>query len=513
MAIASDDESSGSWELISNVSLTALTADHLSDLQVRFRSIHGVLLYEGTFPRDISSEKLYEMASEFPFSQNSASGWQLSLTGKEILPRDSLEPLKVLSSVQHSVDLIAWRSDPPRCEFFPVGMDQLSLVDLIRRGSWTTATEVLEQRFRSQGSSFFAHLVHDEVLSWAVYKSKGSPQAALKFVLKLLGLRPQLALQQHPCTGFLPLHDAAWGHAPATIAVALLAARPDTLHRGCVTNEKPLDIGYYYHFRSFTWPSGEVLLQRASELRQKLKQLTVLSRLRKDPLSSLLHGQAEMPWGALARNIGLPLDAGLRIEALLDISDPPVGTYKYGNPGLFAAPSISHRLPAADSTAELCRGFLYPVVKRRQPRGVTFFRRQRPPRGCCPSEESRAPLRIDAIDEAVTYLREAMPKAHGRYAGARQVRHCRCSLDQLEKVSLEGGVVFNFRHHSVVTVQKAVQNVHSLPKWSSKPKWQLERARERLECCRGISPTLFAKDWNSFRSIRLSRQIEMQENT
>eukprot|EP00439_Symbiodinium_sp_Y106_P080319 s1163_g19.t1 len=186
------------------------------------------------------------------------------------------------------------------------------LTSLVRRGRHNFAMFALDSSpdIKDPGEL----LAGSELLSWVAYTSGGARSGgvatgkplpgALGLLWRLIRLCPQQARRRDPETGKLPLHDAAWGHAPFEAAVMLAAATPSALtdsgsslsslcnlstiykiftccmrfcakHHTCPKTtprgrdlESPHDVGRYVHAWRFSWPEVSFIQARATVLRQ-----------------------------------------------------------------------------------------------------------------------------------------------------------------------------------------------------------------------------------------------------
>ena len=110
----------------------------------------------------------------------------------------------------------------------------------------------------------------DSALAWALYKARQQPAAA-RLAAEILRRLPNEARVRNESTGFSPLHDAAWGHAPQDLAVLLCAIYPSAALQRNKQGELPDDVGRYYH-RNFSWPLPQELISEGAALRASTRR-------------------------------------------------------------------------------------------------------------------------------------------------------------------------------------------------------------------------------------------------
>eukprot|EP00930_Biecheleria_cincta_P092040 TRINITY_DN817_c0_g1_i5.p1 TRINITY_DN817_c0_g1~~TRINITY_DN817_c0_g1_i5.p1 ORF type:complete len:390 (-),score=55.65 TRINITY_DN817_c0_g1_i5:295-1464(-) len=318
-----------------------------------------------------------------------------------------------------------------RSEVDAVGSE---LVQLVRQQQWARAQALLQH----DPEVLLQDNVGWEVLSWAAYKAGGMwpgkdlVPGALELIWEVLCRTPEVSRQSDPDTGYLPLHDAAWGRAPYAVAVALLAVYPEGMERMTKSNQTPCALGNYIHHRHFGWPEPQVLLTRAGALRDELEDASCCCRTAAEWAEATLRCA---PGGSA---LGPKMTNWCRLQVLPTICE-----------------TRSHATAAIAETS-----------KSRTRRRNT----------CCPKPEV-SELLID--DSEVSYLRAAC-KEKGRYSGASRVRHDRCSFSTVCHVAV-GARKHCFQRHCVRAVHKEAQRGRAEAKWPCKAAWRRERGRERWD--------------------------------
>jgi len=199
-------------------------------------------------PRDTTSFDLHCLAAAC-FGRKSLC---LSL-GSMVLPADIWQPLlgtqdkEVIINVTKTIHL---------------GVEGGSWIDLIKRRRWEAACGILDMHACPADLVRLRDEHGDSALSWAAYYASTRPGAVV-LIRRILAIAPAEARVLSSGTGFLPLHEAAWGNAAPAVAILLCASYPDAIYaRARPGGETPHQVGKAMH-RSFTWPSPEGLLQAA----------------------------------------------------------------------------------------------------------------------------------------------------------------------------------------------------------------------------------------------------------
>jgi len=260
------------------------------------------------------------------------------------------------------------------------------------------------------------------------------------------------ALHSRSRNRFLPLHEAAWGQAPAEIATVICAASPEALtdRGGLPGGQTPHELGLYYQRRGnrFSWPEPEQMLQRAGSLQAVgnwLEQLIAL-RLPSRPGPQLLWILEELPYGLAT--------------LLQGFATPQQQT-------LTGLPSI-----------------LEEVVKTRRPNGMgrtgkslpgnVFLHRCRRPRHLCATAGPRLAL------QEVEYISEDHAKQRGFYAGMSSARHRHYVSSEVSLVTDGKGMLHRLPVRRVRRLQQAAQHSRHEPKWPSDVQWRRDLTWERL---------------------------------
>lgn len=453
--------------------------------------------------RSITSCQLFELAAAL-VGRRSVSLW----LGTTRLMWDLSQPLLRMPK--------APRGEPAPVVPITVVIEQVSalkddapkLMDLVRARRWMTALQLLRAHGNPSSLARQRDGEGDTILSWAAYRATQGHGAA-EVIRELLRWAPEHARLRNQRNHFLPLHEAAWGHAPAEVAVLLLAAHPAALEVR-IGGETPYEVGRYYHGRLFRWPRPEELLRYALAVRAQGQLQAAICRLRRPgqkraerplpeavatglrlpPLVGLIIARFLASASAAPRMAAAPpppRTAAVEAEAmdalaaeqsqpgevmvLTERSSGPEGIVQALFDGLLCGPQP--RAPRARPTNGGRRCRTGPLLK-----GDGLCRRKRPPRGRCPRAES--PGGAACQPSAVEHLREPAIKARGRLAGAAQVRHHRCSFTEISEVAI-GGFVHKLQTHSVRTVRKDLQRQPEESRWPSKAPLLRERARARTE--------------------------------
>lgn len=314
-----------------------------------------------------------------------------------------------------------------------------SFIECVVSGRWMCAISLLQRAADPQklavqrdGSGFSA-------LSWAVYKCRSADIDCLRLICRLLILAPSDAKLRGMCR-FLPLHDAAWGNAPSTIARVLCAVFPGALYDGG-PGQKPHEVGQYHHTRRrtrFSWPEPETLLKDAVALGSEGQWL-------QDVVTMSLPPVAELRMMSVTK-----------IESSLNVSRQVAQL-------LMDFIRVDHSLATIPEACEV------EVYGRRQ-----GPRRLRWPRGIV-AEVPEGLFKCDEVD----VFREPEAKDCRRWAGLRHARNRRCSFSEVMILADGSGGVHKLSFHAAYGVPKSCQKSVKQPKWPSKMGMCCNRTRER----------------------------------
>lgn len=305
----------------------------------------------------------------------------------------------------------------------------------MRRQQWAQAQALLQH----DPEVLLQDDVGWEVLSWAVYRAGGLwpgsdlVPSALELIWEVLCRSPELSRRNDPDTGYLPLHDAAWGRAPYAVAVALIAVYPEGLESMTIGNQTPFALGNYIHSCHLGWPEPAVLLSLAGALRDELQDAIHCGRTAAEWAEATLRCA---PGGTV---VGPKMTFCRRLQVL-----PTINEASHSISAAAAAPAAVTTSNSRDRRKNTC--FLMP----------------------------------DVSDPKLSYVREEACKENGRYSSASRVRHDRCSFSKICHVD-SGGRKHCLRMHCVRTVHKDVQRGRAEAKWPSKAAWRRERDRDRWD--------------------------------
>lgn len=317
-----------------------------------------------------------------------------------------------------------------------------SLIDLIRAGRAEVALRLL------RNSPELAQVIEygDTALSWAVYKAKHDNVAWLELVCELLMHAPAHVKKKN-CYQFLPLHDAAWGNAPAAIGTVLCAEFPYAMQM-LAHGQTPLHVGHYHHTtsrRAFSWPPQEEMLSVASALAQETDFLKTIAALRLSSFNQEI----------------LSSMSAVEVQCHLQIQQPIAALiHSFLTPPQVRGPRWASTMPSI-------------------PEGRTFGRFGRDPanapeRSACTNENTLPELACDDL-----FPREECAKNTSHYAGVRRVRNTRCSFRELTVVSNGQGGRFFVSTHSVRAMPKGSRGERKERKWPPKVTQTQERKKDR----------------------------------
>lgn len=341
-----------------------------------------------------------------------------------------------------------------------------TFVDLVAAAEWDCALCVLCMSPEPDRLAMQRDSSGDSAISWIAYKSKHNRSlACLELFCRLLMLSPADASKRTSMT-FLPLHDAAWGNAPAAIATLLCAAYPASLH-DVAQGQTPHGVGHYHHFRSkqllvskgqyatqhipFAWPTPDKMLQDAVELNSQCHWIEDLaknfSKLRQSTYSKMVQSISAVEW---QMDLAVPHSFAILLQDYFN-PRPPQAQY-------VLLPSIPEHTARTQPVSRLAR-----------------TRRL-----------SRPQLKEGLSDDPFTaylvdHLRELCPKQCTKYAGVSRVRNTRCALTQLMAVADSAGVIHNLKLHIARTMPRDLQRKPAEAKWPSKANFKRERALQRAQ--------------------------------
>jgi len=440
-------------------------------------AMSGKTIIELNVLRQIFAEDLYDLAgSSFP------PGTIFKLAYEDqLLQRDSQQPLLHAQPPVVLSFTSGWhcRDSSPKDLFLDGG----GLCNLVRRGRHKLAHAVLTNSRKEE----VEELVSDgELLSWVAYSSGGARQGsrpdgrplpgALRLLWELILRNPGQVQRRDPDTGKLPLHDAAWGHAPFEAAVMIAAAFPaavqDRRNRG---RESPADLGHYVHPK-FSWPSSDELTARASRLRkagQLMGRMRNLVPQRQVGLQGCLDGGLKLglrPSFLIAScltDCKELIHSGLVPATVVTLCSLPVPV---------EMPAVPLNAPRKLPQSNTCNSQVIQAPRKPSHQQRPIFT-VGPSSG--PHVKSRSDLKPPSAS-AVDHLRESFVKDSGLYGGARRVRNRRCSFNEVSEI-LVGEKRFKLETHASHTVHTSIQRSKPAKVWPCKSVWQKERLQERRE--------------------------------
>jgi len=317
-----------------------------------------------------------------------------------------------------------------------------SLINLIRAGRAEVALHLL------RNSPELAQVTEDgdTALSWAAYKAKRDNVAWLELVCELL-IHAPADVKKRNWLQFLPLHEAAWGNAPAAIGTLLCAEFPYAMQMRA-HGHTPLYLGHYHHTtsrRAFAWPSQEEMLSVASTLAQETDFLKTIAALQLSSFSQeILRSMSAVE---MQCHLGIQQPIAELIHSFL--TPPQVRAPKWAS----TMPSIPERRTFGHFGRDLART---------------------PERSPCTDEKTLPELACDDI-----FAREACAKNTSHCAGLHRVRNTRCSFRELTVVSDRQGGRFFLSTHSVRAMPKGSRGERQEQRWPSKVKQTQERKKDR----------------------------------
>jgi len=428
-------------------------------VRLRLYLLSGSMRDGGWVNRDVTAADLYEYCA-------------LSFGLVDFRLVYGLETLKDIASSQPLLEHVGVEVDiTVTCSMWAIGGGVApSLLELVKARRWVAASHMLRSTSHPHQLAQERDSSGDSILAWAAYKAT-SVTGCYDFIRLMLDLVPKDAHFRNPSSGFLPLHDAAWGNARTEVAVLLCAAFPAST-RLRAQGETPYQIGLYHHQQKFAWPPVEELVEKAQHLRSSFQQLSTLAAVRRPLDGSLPTTQATMR-DALCNVLGRSLRTNLLVcDFLGEFSAPTLALKKK----MREAGSVEVADVALESGVRQAKScsVARPTPRRRGVRSGCIRRRW--PRGSL-----RAPIVTCGVDEVVHH-REATIKERGRCAGAKQVRHRRCGFDEAEEIQVgESRKLFRLERHVVRPVVKEVQRSQKEARWPDKVIWRLDRLRDRAD--------------------------------
>lgn len=429
-----------------------LVAEPDEDLvEVCVVALSGQDIIKFKVPRNTHAEDLYDMAGG-----SFASGICFKLSFQDqVLERNVDQPFRTATSPAVLNFTAGWHS---RASAKSLLVDGGGLINLVRRGRHKLAHGILVNSSED--------LMKPELLSWVAYTSGGAgpgtrpngcpAPGALRLLWHVIKQRPGQARCRDPDTGKLPLHDAAWGHAPPEVAILLAACFPAGLKdRRNRSLESPEDLGRYVH-SNFSWPSTDQLEARAKRVRAAGQLFSKLQRLMNQKkqvgLQGCLAGLNLGPRAAFAVASFLSdseelIHFGLTIRTLQQLCGPT------------AIPSTrdGKLKPADEAVAPANFMQLHqPAVSRR---GRTVLDKLVPD---TPTQDTQR--RRDASPTGIQHLREHFLRDNGVYGGACRVRNRRCSFVEVSEVQV-GEKRFKLETHVSRTVHSSIQRKPSPKPW------------------------------------------------
>eukprot|EP00913_Durusdinium_trenchii_P012383 g11624.t1 len=164
------------------------------------------------------------------------SGQDIIKFKDQVLERNVDQPFRTATSPAVLNFTAGWHS---RASAKSLLVDGGGLINLVRRGRHKLAHGILIYYHVPEAARWmqrFQDLMKPELLSWVAYTSGGAgpgtrpngcpAPGALRLLWHVIKQRPGQARCRDPDTGKLPLHDAAWGHAPPEVAILLAACFP-----------------------------------------------------------------------------------------------------------------------------------------------------------------------------------------------------------------------------------------------------------------------------------------------
>ncbi|CAE7299858.1 unnamed protein product [Symbiodinium microadriaticum] len=449
-------------------------------------TLSGKSLCELRLPVCICTEDIYDLTSA---AFGPSAKFSLSYEGQLLTRLASLErPFLNATGDSVVVHCTVGCYDETQLSIFDDCLG-FGLTSLVRRGRHNFAMFALDSS--PDMKDLLAQSENKELLSWVAYTSGGARSGgvasgqplpgALGLLWRLIRLCPQQVRRRDPETGKLPLHDAAWGHAPFEAAVMLAAAMPSALTDRRNRNlESPHDVGRYVHAWRFSWPEVSFIEARAMVLRQAGQLMSKLTQLRR----SLRRGGSLRD--RLQSGLRICPSAAARIALFLTDCEVLCST----GLTMSAVMSICHskveerpRPRRTEGTQQLAKEDVRPKIagavvtsRPRAPKAAKLYQRQRArwPRGClnrsCTVQE----------EAEVEHLREHFVKDDGQYGGAHRVRNRRCCFVEVSEITV-GSRHFKLQTHVSHTVHQSVQRPVAASAWPSKSPWQKNRLRERWE--------------------------------
>lgn len=397
---------------------------------VRFQLLSGKCALISV-PHGASGAVLYAQAASFAGCRN----FFLAM-GTNVIPFDGQTPLLRFKDTCFTLNIV-------RASKLEAETD--TLFDIVRRRQWLTALTKLKSSFNPRALILQRDASGDTLLSWVAYGATRD-QLALELIRFILSVVPSEAKARCPYSGFLALHDAAWGGAMVAVAELLVAAYPHSLEVMSRSRETPSAVALYYHGAGF-WPSAEELRERASALRAFTRQRCIFNAVQRPQLEPAR-------W--------LPHTLLPRVADFLGTAAPA--------PHLMAKTSPQPSSALLGPRAE-------PLCPQRSPQ-----LRSRLSRTSCRQRTRHLWGSQADGPELVVYIQEAAAKERGRLAGAGQVRNRRCSFLEASKVVVGcSHVVHQLHVHAVRAVGKEVQRLPPAPKWPCKAAMRRQRTLDRIE--------------------------------
>lgn len=261
---------------------------------------------------------------------------------------------------------------------------------------------------------------------------------------------------------FLPLHDAAWGNAPAAIATALCTIFP----RGvdvCARGLTPHQLGHYQHTSRrgmFSWPEPHNMLQIASALSSEGEWMETIAALRPSSLDQDV--LKSMSAADLQSNLGIQPAIAELIACFF--APPRIQTPEWA----LSMPSIPER-----RCVRMDRIQARPVAQTRLRNRSGFYRVP------CASPATSTPARPElSCDDH--HMSEPWCKDSGFHSGLRRARNSRCSFQELMVINDGLGGIHHVSLHAVRGMPKASRVVKEL-KYASKKSLKRERQSDRSE--------------------------------
>jgi len=354
-----------------------------------------------------------------------------------------------------------------------------SLINSIQRGCFDSASLMLQ---RQPKVAMLRDSSDNTTLAWAAYCARRSPHP-LDLINCLLNKAKPLV--RVACNGlrFLPLHEAALGNAPTSVAVLLCAAYPAAVHMKAKDGSTPHDVGRYHH-GIFAWPCVDKLLEMAKSLRTQLKTVRSLKAARRSAtVNRITVLKPQFLDAAIVGCFGLPHSLATRVAEFVGsfVLERP-RTQQVAFEADSQAESVNNTTLDNDinpmSTQIPFDGRKPEIKSQRQRRRVHDMRcagprRQHPSRGRC-ARVSTCSQQTDL--ESVEHIREAAPKEQGQFAGLHRARHRKCSFQTVTEVAV-GVVVHRLLSHTVRAVRE--KDIECRMTWPEKKQLWKDRARDR----------------------------------